>query len=91
MALEFLPAFRALALLLGMYTDIMAVNFSVGGSLKAIGQVVAVLGDMAMSVVVMFVVSLSSWFTVYSCYRQFCKEDTYRYYYCSTAGIRLKL
>lgn len=30
-------------------------------------------------VVVMFILSISSWFTVQSCYRQFCKEDTYRY------------
>ena len=32
-------------------------------------------------VVVMFILSISSWFTVQSCYRQFCKEDTYRWAY----------
>ena len=32
-------------------------------------------------VVILFSLSLSSWFTVLSCYKQFCKEDTYRYHH----------
>lgn len=51
----FVGTWATLITLLGIYTEIMTVNFTVGGELKTIGTICSVLGSMAKAIIVMFV------------------------------------